>query len=277
MLEAVGAQYLMESETESIRLRNKFNRDKTYQQLVQAGILDLPPFPHLVDAGCGEGSTSKLMHEILDRRYGYGELTLLDYSGKRLTAAREQLAGAEIPVNYVQCDIHQIPAPSGWADFVFCRFVFEYLDSPRAAFDELCRIAKPGGKVVVGDLDNNCLIHYPMPEKLERQLRQITSVLQERHCFDPFAGRKLYAMFHNAGLHDIKVHLVPHHLIYGQIGQSDRGNLMAKLNQLVRMQRDDMLRVDFSLAEFMDEVLRYMQSESRFSYTILVLVEGIRP
>lgn len=273
----VDVAYLMEARTEHVRLRSKFNREKTYDQLVLTGILDLPEMPHIVDAGCGEGSVAALILEMQHWQYNGGSLTCLDSSADRLALARQRLDSTRVLVETKQCDLAKIPMPSNSADYVFCRFVFEYLQHPAEALRELLRIAKPSSKVVVGDLDCNCLLHYPLSKSLETRMNRIAEVLQQQLCFDPFVGRKLYSMFRHAGCREIKVHMVPHHLIYGKMGASDQQNLLAKLEQLSRLQREKRLTIDFSVEEFKDEFLRFMMLEDRFSYTPLILVEGIKP
>ncbi|MGH9557737.1 MAG: class I SAM-dependent methyltransferase [Bryobacteraceae bacterium] len=52
----------------------------------------------------------------------------------------------------VQADARQLPFPDGIADVVLCTLALGYIDPPRAAMEEMRRIAKPGGLVIVADL-----------------------------------------------------------------------------------------------------------------------------
>lgn len=275
----MGPFYLMESEAESKRLLVKSDHEKTAQQLIATGITSLKKGPHLVDAGCGVGHIAEVMGDILKDSFELPKITLLDLSEKRLAAAKSRLNSDEnADYEYIQCDLtHHIPLPSQSVDFVVCRFVFEYLSNPQAAFDELYRIVKPGGKLIVGDLDYNCMTHYPLDTQTEKELLSLVKTLQENHLFNPYAGRTLYSFFHRAHLDDLKVHFYAHHLFYGNLPETDEFNWLAKLDRMIEHQMDGTIRFDFDLKGFKQKFFEFLKSPGRFSYTPLILVEGKRP
>jgi ubiquinone/menaquinone biosynthesis C-methylase UbiE len=45
--------------------------------------------------------------------------------------------------------LSKIPLESGSFDLVFCEYVVEHLDDPEAAFQEMRRVLKPGGRILV--------------------------------------------------------------------------------------------------------------------------------
>jgi len=274
----MGPFYLMESEAESKRLLVKSDHGKTAQQLIATGITSLKKGSHLVDAGCGVGHIAEVMGDLLKNYFELPKITLLDSSEKRLSAAKLRLDSDEkVTYQYIPCDLSNIPLPSQSADYVFCRFVFEYLSNPKDVFDELYRIVKPGGKLVVGDLDYNCMTHYPLDHKLERELFTVIRVLQENSFLDPHAGRKLYSFFHHAQLDDIDVHFYAHHLFYGDLSAADEFNWLEKIERLMEHQRNGTIRLDFDLKEFNQKFFKFLKSPERFSYTPLILVEGKKP
>lgn len=270
--------YLMESEAESERLLVKSNHEKTAEQLMATGILSLGKNAHLVDAGCGPGHVAEVMADLLKGCDEAPQITLLDCSEKRLSEAKRLDSKQNAQYRYVHCDItRRIPLPPQSVDYVFCRFVFEYFYEQQAAFDELYRLVKPGGKLVIGDLDYNCMTHYPLDPQLEECLFSLIGVLRENRFFDPFAGRKLYSFFHRAQLDGIHVHFYAHHLFYGPLAESDEFNWLAKIERLTELQRNGTIRLDFDLGWFKREFFEFLKSPGRFSYTPLVLVEGRRP
>ncbi len=274
----MGPFYLMESEAESERLLVKSDHKKTAQQLVATGILSLKKDAHLVDAGCGPGHVAEVMGDTLQNRFVPPKITLLDCSEKRLSEAQSRLGGDKnTDYRFIPCDLSRVPLPSQSVDYLFCRFVFEYLADPQPVFDELVRLVKPGGKLVIGDLDYNCMTHYPLDPELEEQLSSVARVLEENHLLDPYAGRKLYSFFYRARLDDIKVHFYAHHLFYGPLSEADEFNWLAKIDQLIEHKRNGTLRIDFNLAGFKEKFLGFLRSPGRFSYTPLILVEGRRP
>ena len=271
--------YLMESEAESKRLLVKSNHGKTAQQLIDTGILSLKKDASLVDAGSGPGHIADVMGDTLKDHFGIPKITLLDRSEKRLSTAVLRLDNKQnAEYKYVPCDItRQIPLPSYSFDYVFCRFVFEYFFEQQAAFDELYRLVKPGGKLVIGDLDYNCMTHYPLDPQLEENLFSLMRVLQNKRFFDPYAGRKIYSFFHRSQLDNIKVHFYGHHLFYGSLSESDEFNWLAKIDRLIEHQKNGVIQLEFDLSGFKDRYFEFLRSPGRFSYTPLILVEGTRP
>ncbi|MFM7202910.1 MAG: class I SAM-dependent methyltransferase [Myxococcota bacterium] len=261
--------YLMESKGEAQRLLIKGDEPTTRHQLLLTG---LKPGMRAVDAGGGAGFVSRIMADIVTAS---GEVLLVDQSDERLQVAREYTAPFT-HVSFVQGPLEQIPLPADSVDYVFCRFVFEYLQNPEAVFAELVRIVRPGGKIVVGDLDYNVMTHYPLPDGIEAQLHEALGQLARKKLFDPFAGRKLYHYFYQSNCQHIQVHFLPHHLFYGEVAEKDLFNFDMKVKQIEQLSKAGVLKLSFDVTQFAKEVRAFFRSPSRFSYTPLILVEGIK-
>jgi ubiquinone/menaquinone biosynthesis C-methylase UbiE len=196
-------------------------------------------------------------------------------SAKRLESARLLLKGRRgIEFDFFECSLSEIPLPDNSQDYIFCRFVFEYLQYPAKVFDELLRILAHGGKLVVGDLDYNCMTHYGLSEELESQLFELSGKLFRAKMLDPWVGRKLYSFFYSRKMREIKVHFSAHHLFYGDLPGRDLENWTAKLDQLSELQMKGGISLSFNMADFKAEFLRFLVDKSRFSYTPMLLVEG---
>jgi ubiquinone/menaquinone biosynthesis C-methylase UbiE len=271
--------YLMESEAESKRLLVKSNHEKTAEQLIATGLVSLKKGSRIVDAGSGVGHVAEVAGSLLKYSFELPQINLLDLSYERLSAAKSRLdADREVDYSYTTCDLtRHIPLPSESVDYVFCRFVFEYFFEQQAAFNELYRILKPGGKLVIGDLDYNCMTHYPLDASLEKNLLSLVGTLEKKCLFDPYAGRKIYSFFHRAQLEDIKVHFYAHHLFYGSLPGSDEFNWLAKLERMIEHQKKGTIEFDFDVREFTQKFHEFLKSPGRFSYTPLILVEGRKP
>ncbi len=271
------ATYLMESEGEGQRLEIKDDREQTRTHLRQTGFDAIPPNGHIIDAGAGIGAVSSVMLSLLAEQKKPATLTLIDRSIDRLAEAKNRLQLAHpVRLNFLQSDLAQLDIPSNSVDYIFSRFVFEYLHNPQATFAELVRLVKPGGKIVIGDLDYNCLTHYPLDDLLDRQLKELTSFLTENQSFDPFVGRKLYSFFHQNNLKQVRVHVSAHHIFYGKLAQKDEINWTAKLDQLIKLQQAGTLSLSFKVEDFKTRFMRFLKDEGRFSYTPLILVEGVK-
>ncbi len=261
--------YLMESANEAERLLKKSDYESSKQQLLLTG---LRAGMTAVDAGGGAGFVTKIISEVVGDG---GKAILVDQSSERLDAARTFNRGQK-NISFTQSPLENISIESGSADYVFCRFVFEYLNSPELALKELVRITKPGGKIVVGDLDHNMLSHFPLSEKLQAQLTEVFNKLQAQKALDPYVGRKLYSWFYKAGLKEIAVRVIPHHLIYGPLETRDLDNWEAKFDQIERMTVGGQLRLSFDVKAFRHEFMEFFRSPARFSYSPLILVEGVK-
>ncbi len=271
--------YFMESDQEGSRLKIKGNAETTAEQLVSTGLLRLPNNANVVDAGSGVGFVSAVMAKLIDENQLTCQINLVDQSDLRLQQAKNDLRPlqtANVKFQYISSDLNNISLPSNFGDYVFSRFVFEYLATPEEVFAELYRITKVGGKMVVGDLDYNGLTHYPLEPLLERKLAVVMDQLRNLKLLDPYAGRKIYSYFHKHKLKDVKIQVIPHHLFYGKLTSADQFNWDAKFNQLISYQSEGILKFDFDVKDFKHKFMKFLKSEERFTYTPLILVEGVK-
>lgn len=262
--------YLMETPQEGERLLVKSNSETTKEQLILTG---LNPGMTCLDAGGGAGFVTSIMADIVQKD---GLAILVDQSEQRLNDARSHNS-SHSNVQYIQTELEKIPLESTTIDYVFCRFVFEYLSNPEKVFDELLRICKPGGKLVVGDLDHNIMNHYPLTQRLYMGLMEISTALQNIGLWDPYSGRKIYSYFHSRKLIQTKVHMIPHHLIYGEASEADLMNMDMKLKRIEDMQSQKQIELPFEMADYRKEFMTFFRDPGRFTYTPLILVEGVKP
>jgi len=271
-------QYLMEGESEWQRLVVKGDTESTAAQLLATGLGQNPRAGfHAIDAGCGAGFVSRIMSQLLAESHPSSRLTMLDTAASRLEHAKQRLVkDSHVEAVTVECDLSDIPLADNSADYVFCRFVFEYLADPKAVFEELLRVTKPGGKLVIGDLDYNCMTHYPIAADLEAELHELMNLLNSKKLLDPYIGRKLYSYYHSYRLSDIQVRVIPHHLFYGELKDSDDFNWTEKIERLIEFKKQHGLQLSFDLETFKTRFLNFLRSPARFSYTPLILVEGVK-
>ena len=94
---------------------------------------------------------------------------------------------------------------------VVCPFA---LKEKERAVSEMARVCKPGGTVLLQDLDGQLLWHYPEDPSVQRMLERVVAALGATG-FDPFVGRKLFWLARNSGLRNIEVQAECYHLIAG--------------------------------------------------------------
>jgi ubiquinone/menaquinone biosynthesis C-methylase UbiE len=260
--------YLMENPLEVERLESKTDAAATREQLRLVGVRE---GMRVLDAGSG---TAAVAREIARAVGPTGAVVALDASRERSShgalEARRRRCGN---LSALQGDAYAPPLRSSSFDLVWSRFLFAYLERPDAVLAELVRVTRPGGKVVVGEVDGHGLFHHPMPPIVEDGLAKLQRALQGR--FDPLAGRKLYHRFRKAGLQSVTVHMLPYHLYAQAISPVQLENWRIKLDTLRRAgalalggesQYDDFARAFLELLEDPDSL----------TYSVLIMVEGVR-
>jgi SAM-dependent methyltransferase len=101
-------------------------------------------------------------------------------------------------------------------DLVYCRMLLQYLREKEKAVAEMVRVCKPGGTVLLQDLDGQLLWHYPEDPLMQGAVEKVTAALAPTG-FDPFVGRKLFWLAQRAGLRKLDVQVESYHLIAGEV------------------------------------------------------------
>jgi ubiquinone/menaquinone biosynthesis C-methylase UbiE len=198
----------MESEAEAQRLERQA---RTLPVRAQLELTGLAPGMAALDAGCGPGVTSEVMADLVGPT---GSVVALELSPERLAEARARCE--RLPqCRFVQADVRDTRLPDASFDYTWCQFVFEYLPRPEVALEELLRVTRPGGRVVVTDMDGIGDLNWPFPADLQEDFQKLVAAVTATG-FDMRVGRKLFHMFRRAGLEDVRVHLSPLWLVAGQ-------------------------------------------------------------
>lgn len=261
--------YLMESDHEAERIESKTDILATNAQLHCVG---LKKGMKVLDLGCASGTTTREMAKTVLPEKAVG----VDFSEQRILwasskASKEGIKNAE----FVQGSAYELPFKSEHFDMTWSRFLFEYLETPKKALAEMIRVTKTGGKIVVGDLDHNCMNHFPFPEPLRVTWQKALEIAHRDTGFDPYVGRKLFTFFKELGLNDVKVHALNHHNIFGPMNPIDLENWMMKVEAIGKFW-DQLFATKAEFEQFKLEMKKLWLRPDRYTYTSLFLVEGIK-
>jgi ubiquinone/menaquinone biosynthesis C-methylase UbiE len=260
-----SSDYFMEDPREAQRLADKVEPMDWVNRYVAR---HLRPDSRVLDVGSGPGV---LATEVARRCLG-GQVVALDQSVERSRQAGMRLAryGGYALVG----DAAILPFEDGSFDLVYCRFLLEYLREPARAVREMVRVCRPGGRVILQDLDGQLLWHYPEDAELERQVTATLATLA-RTGFDPFAGRKLYHHAYSTGLTQLSSSVEVYHHYAGAI-DAENGRLWNLKLDIALPAAAVALGSEREALALKTRFLNYLRRPDTFTYSNLVTVVGVR-
>ena len=156
------------------------------------------PGDEVLDVGCGPGF---YVVDILDIVGENGAVTGVDASASMLAIAARK-TGDRPNVRLLEGEATELPVGDASVDRAISVQVFEYLSDVdvEAALAELMRVVRPGGRVVIWDIDWSTLSwHCSDTERMRRIVRA-----WDRHLADPVLPRTLLASLRRAGFTDVR-------------------------------------------------------------------------
>lgn len=161
----------------------------------------------VVELGCGPGFVLRHMAEA----FPDVELHGLEVDPVLVERAKMLFAGESLDIVVRQASIFDTGYEDATFDFVLVRLVLEHLSDPARALQEVFRIVRPGGQVVV--IDNDFEMHLmaspPVPEL--REVYDAYCKAREEEGGNPLIGRDLPILLHEAGFVDIDYEIVAAH------------------------------------------------------------------
>ncbi|WP_373862585.1 methyltransferase domain-containing protein [Nocardia lijiangensis] len=155
--------------------------------------LALQPGEHVVDVGSGTGS------EVLafaDEVGPTGEAVGVEPDPHLLASAERRATQLSSHAKFHSGDAYGIPFGAGTFDAALCERVFQHLTAPGRAANEIARVLRPGGRVVVVDVDWDTAIVHPGDRQV---VRQVLDTLVSATT-NPLSGRRLPGLLTQAGL-----------------------------------------------------------------------------
>jgi len=262
--------YFPESKHEIDRLENKTDCQAVIDQATWAG---LKPGMRVLDVGCGPGVTTASLAQYVGTA---GCVVGLDRSEDRIAYARSQYSRDN--VTYVCRNFFDDLSDLGSFDFVWVRFVLEYFY--QEAFQLATHVAnsiKAGGIYCLVDLDQNCMNHYGLSERLEHTFQKLAKAQRVNNNFDPFVGRKLFTFLHDLGFSELHADVRMHHLVFGELSEFDRWNWWHKIEIGGRRSGLTFEEYEDGFAGFEREFIEYFSDPRRFAYTPLMIARGVKP
>jgi len=158
--------------------------------LRQAGLRKGKTF---LDVGCGPGALTKRVFDL-----GI-EATGVDIDPGFIESAQQTHKGP----TYACASVFELASLDRQFDVVYARYLLSHLADPAQGIQAMIGVIKPGGKLVLEDVDFDLHVAEPRPPAFDRYLQLYEAVVKLKGG-DPFLGRKLFKLATQADLTQIK-------------------------------------------------------------------------
>ena len=163
--------------------------------------LGAAPGERILDLGCGPGFYCA---ELAEEVGPSGSVVGVDSSAAILELAARRCAG-QAGVELRPGEAASLPVEDATFDAALCVQVLEYVADPAAALAEMHRALRPGGRVVVWDVDwATVSLHSLDTELTERVLRA-----WDQHLTHPSLPRTLGPRMRSVGFEQVRMHAHP--------------------------------------------------------------------
>jgi|688.fasta_scaffold490282_1 ubiquinone/menaquinone biosynthesis C-methylase UbiE len=187
-----------EADNEISRLEDQA-RVRWPQEVVALRNAGLKAGNSIVDIGCGPGVITGFLAEEVDES---GLVLGIEKNERLVNVAKTRNAKynqVQI-INSDACDLTEVKDNS--FDFAYTRFVLQHLPDPSKLLTEAIRILKPGGKLIVMDVDDSLFHITPYHEGMTQFLFE-ASKGQNIYGGDRYIGHKIPCMMFDAGFTEI--------------------------------------------------------------------------
>lgn len=161
-------------------------------------LMEIEEGHHVLDIGCGTGDDALKMAEMVGAS---GRVAAVDSSEFMINEAKKRAAEMKLPIEFRVGDIYHLDEADNVYDSCRADRVFQHLTNPVRALEQMIRVTRPGGRILVYDVDWETLV-VDTPEGAPT--RKIMNLICDEHL-NGWSGRKLFRYFREAGLNDLVI------------------------------------------------------------------------
>jgi ubiquinone/menaquinone biosynthesis C-methylase UbiE len=217
----------------------------------------------VLDMGCGPGWFT----ERLAIEWPQATITALDADPRWFDEAQKRLKGR---ATVVQGHAEATGLPSNAFDFILARLLFQHLREPLQVAQEAHRLLKPGGKLVITDVDDGLFgIVEPRVPGFSRLLSRYAR--SQRNCGgDRHVGRHLVRWLRMAGFVDVQIEAVATHSDLAGLAASLPTFEPFSLHSLV--ESGDLSRLEYRIYRMLHA--RFLRNAERFALVLNFMACG---
>jgi ubiquinone/menaquinone biosynthesis C-methylase UbiE len=153
-----------------------------------------------LDVGCGTGEVTLQMARMVGPS---GKAVGMDIDEPYLEQARQEAARRRFNIVFQQGDALNLCVESTY-DLVYTRYLLTHLNKPEFAVERMIKAIRPGGTIVVEDVDFPGHVCYPHCPAFERYVELYQAVVR-LNGGDPTIGPRLYGLLKEVGASQLSV------------------------------------------------------------------------
>jgi SAM-dependent methyltransferase len=157
----------------------------------------------ILDVGCGPAFFANEVYNAYKPKVIHG----IELDTNLINIATRENSSVSA-MKFTQGSVYELPLEDSSYDLVYSRFVFQHLKTPMKGVQELKRVIKPNGLVIIEDIDDGLLFLEPKPDSYDL-VQNTSEKIQKELGGDRQIGRKLYAMMKNAGFSKVSIKYLP--------------------------------------------------------------------
>ncbi|MCX7346395.1 MAG: class I SAM-dependent methyltransferase [Alphaproteobacteria bacterium] len=152
----------------------------------------------VADIGCGTGTVSRWMAA---RMGASGRVDAIDIAPEQIEVARAAPVNAgSAAIHYQVGSAYEPGLPENAFDVVFCRLVLCHLKEPQKAVVQMAKLLKPGGRLVLVDMDLRDIFTIPPCAFYQAYVDEVVTPYQAKINVDYSVGLRLPQLIAAAGL-----------------------------------------------------------------------------
>lgn len=200
-----ASQPAAQAEIERLAAQARSGWDKESRTLSWFGLQD---GLSVLELGSGPGFITEQLAALLPA----SPITCVETDRAMLDQAKQYLHNrSKQRIRFVEGSVVDTHLESDQFDFAYARFLFQHLANPLAAAQEICRLLKPGGRLVIHDVDDTLfgLFEPPIPEFTP--VIEAFGQAQAARGGNRYIGRQLSSILTGAGFSTIELEVVGSH------------------------------------------------------------------
>lgn len=254
-----GKRYVIRGGEEGrkrLRVLARVNRPFTIEFLNLVGIDD---GMHCMDLGSGGGDVALELAKMVGQT---GRIVGIDFDDAKIQIAKKEAFDTSFNnVAFRILDVLDWNEDSRY-DRIYSRFLLTHLDTPKKIIQSMVNAVKPGGAILIEDIDFSGHFCYPECTAFDRYVELYQKVVSRKGA-DPDIGPKLPIFLKEAGLNQVNFRMIQPTFMEGQ------GKIMAQIT--LKNIADALLAEGLSDESEIDSLLKGLDDFAQSPTTIMSL------